>query len=321
MKFPNFVLPVFTLLSFLFTQSLAQSTVPYDPSPFSSIGIVQAATVNDITDVLSGGTLLVNGLTVIIPRNLLVTLPSITVSWQELFKPDETLNLPMFGVKSWEVSVTGNFVGGEYIAGLVYIFQELLHTSSGFISNIDYATGELRIGGSFSDPTTGTRVIINDPVGRFGKVYADWPLLTADTDNPSIKAMTGFPMCIPRFDPATTVDPLCPKKNRPTNSLGRALQAFNFDAPPVAATRPDPNVFAPLMKGDYVFFSGVYVTGDLIAAYSIEANLGLYTALGRKPSYLTITTAQWGIVGDPAGEIAETRVRIQIHPIPVYRIF
>ena len=72
------------------------------------------------------------------------------------------------------------------------------------------------------------------------------------------------------------------------------------------------------MKGDYVFFSGVYVTEDLIAAYTIEANLGLYTALGRKPSYVTITRAQWGIVGDPAGEIAETRVCNRTHPMQVY---
>lgn len=82
----------------------------------------------------------------------------------------------------------------------------------------------------------------------------------------------------------------------------------NFDAPPVAANRPDPNVFAPLMLGDWVTFSGVYVEADLVAAYSIEANLGLYTAARTSPVYLTITEAQWGIVGNPAGEIAETRV-------------
>lgn len=58
---------------------------------------------------LSGGTLRVNGITVIIPKNLLVTLPSITVSWAELFNVDGSLNLPNFEY-GWEVSVRLNLV-------------------------------------------------------------------------------------------------------------------------------------------------------------------------------------------------------------------
>lgn len=59
-----------------------------------------------MTDVLSGGTLLVNDINIVIPRNLLVTLPSITVSWAELFNADGTLSLPRFGTVEWEVSVS-----------------------------------------------------------------------------------------------------------------------------------------------------------------------------------------------------------------------
>lgn len=40
------------------------------------------------------------------------------------------------------------------------------------------------------DAASGTRVIINDPVGRFGIVHDQWPLFTADTDNPSVRAST-----------------------------------------------------------------------------------------------------------------------------------
>lgn len=40
------------------------------------------------------------------------------------------------------------------------------------------------------DPASGARVVINDPVGRFGIVHDQWPLFTADTDNPSIRAST-----------------------------------------------------------------------------------------------------------------------------------
>lgn len=40
------------------------------------------------------------------------------------------------------------------------------------------------------DPASGARVVINDPVGRFGIVHDQWPLFTADTDNPSVRAST-----------------------------------------------------------------------------------------------------------------------------------
>lgn len=86
--------------------------------------------------------------------------------------------------------VYANRLGNTYVAGIVYIFQEFLHASSGFITAIDYTTGEIRVGGQFTDPVSGTRVIINDPVGRFGLVHDSWPLWTADTDNPSIRAST-----------------------------------------------------------------------------------------------------------------------------------
>lgn len=132
------------------------------------------------------------------------------MSWAELFNADGTLNLPNLSY-GWEVSVrpppppyprptdpdpcahpqvTANRVGTQHIAGIIYIFQELLHTSSGFITAIDYALGELRIGGSLADSSSGTRLVINDPVGRFGLVHDQWPLFTADTENPSVRADT-----------------------------------------------------------------------------------------------------------------------------------
>ena len=56
-----------------------------------------------------------------------------------------------------------NFIGGQYVAGIVYIFQELGMTSQGFISHIDYTTGEIRLGGDPNDATSGIRLVINDP--------------------------------------------------------------------------------------------------------------------------------------------------------------
>lgn len=155
-----------------------------------------SATLNDATDILSGGTLTLNGVTVIIPKNLLVNTPSLTaVAWSEMFKEDGTINLPLWPAVNWEASVSpsikafllrlspivltmlfffsfrsfhcqifANFIGGRYIAGIVYIFQETGQTSEGFITHIDYEKGEMRVGGDFNNPaTTGVRVVINDP--------------------------------------------------------------------------------------------------------------------------------------------------------------
>ncbi|KAL0949902.1 hypothetical protein HGRIS_009930 [Hohenbuehelia grisea] len=307
MNFSLFFPHLLALLSIAFAVS-----VPYDPSPFAASGYIQGATLNNASDILSGGTLTFNDITVIIPRNLLVNTPSLTaVAWSELFLPDGSTNLPLWPEVAWEASIFSNYINGRYIAGVVYIFQELGNLNEGFITHIDYGKGEMRVGGSIGDTNSGVRVVINDPVGRFGKVHGDWPLWTADTDNPSIIASTGFPVCVPRVDPASEDDPLCPKKNRPLDGNGKPSTAFTFSAPPVPEGAPDPNLFVPLTIGDFIIYSGILVpdgNDQIIAAYSIEANLGLYTAHGTVPSYLRIETLQAGINGNPAGEIAETRV-------------
>ncbi|KAI5804609.1 hypothetical protein EDC01DRAFT_644074 [Geopyxis carbonaria] len=301
--------------------------LPYDPSPFVTISPIQAMTVDDASDPLSGGTITVQNIVITVPKNLLVTLPNIYVSWPEVFKADGTPNLPLFGDIRWEASIVANRIGGQYIAGMVFIFQEFLHESSGFITAIDYATGELRIGGTLGDATTGTRVVINDPIGRFAPVRDEWPLWTIDYEFPSVKASTGFPLCFPKTNPATSDDPLCPSKNRPVNAQGLPITQIEFSPPPASESAPDPDVAAPLMVGDWVVFSGIQVTtgtDPLYAAYALEANLGFYTAAGTAPVYLTITRAQWGIIGNPAGEIAETRFEgyttDESQPIEVYAI-
>lgn len=86
------------------TTVLAQ--LPYNPAPFAITGKITAATINDASDILSGGTITVAGYDIIIPKNLLVNLPSVTaVSWGEMFKADGTINLPLWPEVSWEASV------------------------------------------------------------------------------------------------------------------------------------------------------------------------------------------------------------------------
>lgn len=65
------------------------------------------ATVDDPSNVLSGGTVTIDNVnTIVIPKNLLVNLPGITsVTWAELFSGGN-LNLPLYPEVSWEVSVS-----------------------------------------------------------------------------------------------------------------------------------------------------------------------------------------------------------------------
>lgn len=68
------------------------------------------------------------------------------------------------------------------------------------------------------------KAYLSDPEGVFGLPHGDHPLWTTDTENPSVSADTGYPMCIPRVDPETGDDPLCPKKNRPLDGQGQPLR-------------------------------------------------------------------------------------------------
>src|SRR5690349_21007327 len=196
-----------------------------------------------------GGIIKVNGHTIIVPSETIVILPANALTWQELFTQAPA---PYTGIATgmavvdfpsplttYEAHVIGNRVlggaGGAdvYIAGLVYISQNSLNSGQGFINFIDYANGEMRVGGKINvdvngnpvnvlDATNpGTRVRINDPIvgatgtGRYSVGLTPDRRFMVDQDNPTIASATGFPMCLPRIDPATGVDALCPMSQRP----------------------------------------------------------------------------------------------------------
>jgi hypothetical protein len=233
---------------------------PVVPAQFDITGFIQEATLDKAGEIckasdvrLQGGTVKVNGITVIIPCNTILQMPAATLTWQELFSlapldmglplddngtPTQTgmaqkdsVNIPLAinvnnsPLPSYEIQVQGNVVNGQYIAGLVFISQQALNLSSGTISAIDYNNGELQIavnGGSAA------RVRINDPLGRYGLSHGapgsnaaviepNYDVrFSIDEESPTIHASTGFPMCIPRTDPFNDADdPLCPQANRP----------------------------------------------------------------------------------------------------------
>ncbi|MFC5522006.1 hypothetical protein [Polaromonas jejuensis] len=270
---------------------------------------------------------------------------------------------------SYEIRVVGNVISGQYIAGLVFISQQSVNAGQGVISCIDYATGEMQVGGVPVDPTakdaTGavittcpsptpprvTRVRLNDTIGRYGKSHAAIggcagnpncveeagfdPRFTPDTDNPTVHALSGYPMCVPRVNPfvAGAVDPECPQSNRPlapnckSYAPATGIPAFpqqstgycmtylmdppNTPAPAgVVGACPgsdpgcptDPTKQVPFEIGDNVVFLGTLkadANGTYLSAHTMTASLGVYTQPNTPPVYTEVEVVLAGTDGRP----------------------
>jgi hypothetical protein len=290
-------------------------------SPFQVIGFIQKATLDNPSDTFSGGTLVVNGITITVPRNTLFQMPATSMTWQEMFKLAPApygLNAsggPQSGLAltdnptpfaTYEVNVIGNRVisgtSDRYIAGLIFLSQQSLNSGQGYINYIDYANGELWVGGPLNTKT-GARVRMNTPGGRYGIAQSPDPRFTADEDNPTIHAESGYPMCIPRFDPAVNDDSLCPQRNRPVDPVTKGYQTiFTMPAPVpnLPSFLPDATQQAPFEVNDYITYNGTLVKdngGQYLSAHTIVANLGIFTAPGTMPAYVSIEVLLLGAGG------------------------
>jgi hypothetical protein len=340
----------FALLLFLaFTMNLwAQPTVPPTPAtipasqgpvaPFDITGFIQFASVDSLCAPgttppspanckTAGGWIQINNHVIRVPQNTVLEMPAVTLTWEELFEFNSTGNTKETGMAlsdsarlpgTFEVHVQGNMVNGTYIAGLVFISQQSLNSSQGFIESLDYANGIMVI--------NGTRVQINDPLGKFSVGQSPDARFSIDEDNPTIRSETAFPMCIPRVDPAAVVPPatedqLCPQKNR-RDATGKVQMTLTMDPPGTAAsatdpTPSDPTVFAPFEVGDYVTYAGTLLTdskGSYISAHTIIGNVGIYTAAGIDPAYVAIDVLLQGVGGiaNPAfPQEAAVRTRVE----------
>jgi hypothetical protein len=289
------------------TATLPDPVTSVDPAlihGFDDTGFIQAATV-DATNVNCpnttdphrfGGTLTLNHGPIVIPCNLVIQAPANTFTWADFINGGPSLVVGA-GYPSFEMRAVGNVVGPRRIAGLLYASQQSFNTSTGVITGIDYATGNLLVDtGSSAVPAI---VQINDPNGRFGRAQSPDSRFSVDDANPTIHGGTGYPMCVPRTNPAVADDPLCPQANRP-NLVAETVNGVvmppvaggcrNFSvsaiAPPVSgelnapaagqaycsqfvmksvaartATDPDPRQQAPFEVGD-----SITVSGTLIAA-------------------------------------------------------
>jgi hypothetical protein len=326
---------LFSLLA-MASVAVAQLPVPAS-SQFDITGFIQEATVTSTGDAHSGGTIKVNGHVVTVPRETIVILPANALTWEELFAKAPA---PYTGVATgmaladipaplttYEAHVVGNRVGDTYIAGMINISQQDLNTGSGFINFINYATGEMWVGGQIvvdglgnpvlSGTNPGTRVRLNDPVGRYGRAMSPDVRFTVDPDNPTIMSATGYPMCLPRTAPVggVTTDGLCPEGNRPisvaasptspavylTNITTNNLTNPGF--PQFPGLFPDSTLQAPFEVGDWITFAGTLVAdagftagptagpwpgtaNTYISAHTVVNNVAIYTFHGSDPAYI-----------------------------------
>jgi hypothetical protein len=220
----------------------AQLPLPNNTA-FDITGQLQKATLDPTCAANShcGGTITVQGQTIIVPKETIVLYPANNSTWQEMFSlapapygiagvqasgevgaSGLALNDLPVPLANYEAHVVGNRVlGGAAgadvsVAGLVYITSHSLNMGAGYINFIDYTLGEFRVGGKINDancaqggtaatnPTcSGTRVRINDPSGRYGRTTTSPDVrFGVDPENPTIMAGDGFPMCFPRAAPA-----------------------------------------------------------------------------------------------------------------------
>ena len=324
------------LLALVTAGPRAQTPAAGGAAPFDIVGFIDAATVDAKADGFSGGgTITVNGTKIVVPQNTLLQMPAFALTWQEVFAMAPAPYGPtQSGLAkaddpappvTYEVRVQGNRLRGtdgeeQYIAGLMFIAQQSLNAGAGFINYIDYGRGELRVGGTIGDASSGARVKINDPAGRFGRAWTHDQRFTIDEDNPTVRSETAYPMCVPRYDPKEQNDPDCPQGNRPKGTDGNYLTVLTMDAPICDGTgcprEPDageknletgrpytnPVRMAPFEVGDYVDYSGALTSdddGDLVSAHSVIANVGLFTAPGTQPTYTAIDVVLLGVGGVP----------------------
>ncbi|HMU30782.1 MAG TPA: hypothetical protein PLY42_00010 [Nitrospira sp.] len=325
--------------------------------PFHIVGHIQRLTLDSPADPLSGAKLTVNGVEVVLPKNLVIQLPAAYFTAQQLFDKAQGVS-KKYGesglalsdkfppLAAFEADVSGNIVNGLYIAGLVTISQQSLNTGAGFIHHIDTATGMMCVGGS---PTAAacagndTRIRLNDPAldasdpfagdGRYGKPnpapppvglddpnsrYPD-PRFTVDQGNPTVHALTGYPMCVPR----ATNDAQCPSQNRPAE-LTFVMDSVDL-VPPVkfgnnaikACPSCDANKQAPVRVGDYITFSGTRardpLAGDFLSVHTLVANVGIYTKPGGR-AYVSLEESLLGTRGPvvDCGAAAECQDRLKV---------
>jgi hypothetical protein len=274
-----------------------------------------------------GGTMVLGGQTVTLPRNLLIDLPANRLTLRQIFQhaPPACVAAKQSGLartdtcriatKGAYATLNANHNGcGKEIAGDVFIVNGPEAVTAP-VTFINYTDGYFRMGGTAGSDAGGTLVRINDPIGRntiqqgLGCLHGSSNCspdirFTNDSDNYTVSFKTGYPMCIPSrivkaghptaANAAGLGDPLCPDTNR------TAAIAPNFFV-------QDSRRFAPMKLGDTVTAMGGFVTVGgvtFLTAHTVTDLLGLSTReTADQPDYMVLERSQWGVAPFPESHV------------------
>lgn len=219
---------------------------------------------------ITGGWIELNNGMIRVPQSTVVIFPNTLLTWEETFElnPNTHQTDPIFqtGIAmadtvrfpgTYQGHVQGNIVNGQYIAGMVFIYQDPANFTQGYIESFDYPNGVMVV--------NGMRVQINDPPitftvpnpdgtplldgggnpmvltkGRYSAGKSADPRFAVDQNNPTVNSQGGYPMCIPVVAPGTYTnqlgpqgvpdpylggndDPQCPEINRPRDVVTRSV--------------------------------------------------------------------------------------------------
>ena len=262
---------------------------PQGQSGYLVSGDISEIRLVDATDRFSAGTIsLTGGETVVIPRNLILTLPANWLTLQEFAEqaPDaEKIN--GIGVGHMAIIMGNRQSNGIVIAGDVSIHKND-QNRQGLVTFINAAEGYFRINGNGND-TGGTMVRPNDPEGvhsvQSGRGVADSTVAngspdlryTNDPTNYTIAATTGYPMGINGIN-------LGPNSGRTGGDSGGVVDATRFE---------------PLLIGDFVTATGSIETVNGVtfqSAHTIGVGVAITTAPGV-PDYIVVDEAEWDTAG------------------------
>lgn len=297
-----------------------------------TVGVIDTLKVDDPTDVWSGGTMVMGGQLIIIPRNLVIDQPANRLTLQQVFAqaPADCLAKGLSGLAADDVcadidgdgildctatqcdgaaasvaTLLANRVAGNVIIG-DWFMEKGQEFTSGIVSFISYADGYFRINGAPGDDTTGIMIRLNDPEGRHtvqsgagcdpastSNCSAD-PRFTNDPDNYTFTFATGFPACIP----STATGGLRTAGADATTGAGDTFcPQSNRGGDPVSDSR----FFAPVQLGDHIGAEGNYETiggVHFLSAHTLTVHLGLTTADDpNQPDYIIFDEVEYDVAG------------------------
>ncbi|HXB67426.1 MAG TPA: Ig-like domain-containing protein [Candidatus Acidoferrales bacterium] len=283
-------------------------------------GEIERMAVNNVSDPWSGGTIVVGGQTVMIPRNLLFDLPANRLTLVQIFtgapagcaavgesglaKSDTCNNRTSGGFAAIAANRTS---GGNVIAGDIYI-EKGREIVTGVVTYINYTDGYLRVAGAPGSPTTGVMIRMNDPAGRHtfqqglgcsgGPNCSPDPRFTLDADNYTHVFTTGYPLCLPSTRPRTFND----THGILGGGLRTAQAAFDGtgDALCPATNRTinngqpvdDSRRFAPVMLNDHITAEGNFETINgvrFLSSHTFKVSRALTTkTTASQPDYMLL---------------------------------